>query len=62
MEKLSRWEREVFLLKYLDQLTIREISQILNKSESAVKTHLYRAIGKFKKCPEFIQMLQGDIR
>ena len=62
MEKLSRWEREVFLLKYLDQLTIREISQVLNKSESAVKTHLYRAIGKFKKTPEFIQLLQGEIR
>lgn len=62
MKKLSRWEREVFLLKYLDQLTIREISQVLNKSESAVKTHLYRAIEKFKKSPESIQMLQGEVQ
>ena len=27
MEKLSRWEREVFLLRFLDQLTIKEIAQ-----------------------------------
>ena len=62
MKKLSRWEREVFLLKYLDQLTIREISQVLKKSESTVKTHLYRAIEKFKKSPESIQMLEGEVQ
>jgi len=62
MKKLSRWEREVFLLKYLDQLTIREISQVLNKSESAVKTHLYRGVEKFKKSPESIQMLEGEVQ
>ena len=62
MKKLSRWEREVFLLKYLDQLTIREISQVLNKSESTVKTHLYRWVEKFKKSQESIQMLQGEVQ
>lgn len=61
-EKLSRWEREVFLLRFLDQLTIREIAQTLHKSESAIKTHLYRAIKKFKEKPELTRLLSGEIR
>ena len=62
MEKLSRWEREVFLLRFLDQLTIREIAQTLSKSESAIKTHLYRAIKKFKEKPELTRLLSGEIQ
>ncbi|MBW2192977.1 MAG: RNA polymerase sigma factor, partial [Deltaproteobacteria bacterium] len=41
LKKLSRMEREVFLLRFMDHLTIKEISQVLRRSESAVKTHLY---------------------
>ena len=62
MDKLSRWEREVFLLRFPDQLGIREIAQILRKSESAVKTHLYRAIEKFRESPELVQLLQREIQ
>ena len=57
--KLGRWEREVFLLRFLDQLGIREIAQVLHKSESAVKTHLYRALGKFKGNPEIVRLLEA---
>ncbi len=46
---LSPKEREVFLLRFFDQLSLKEISQTLQKSESTVKTHLYRALSKFKK-------------
>ncbi len=58
--QLSRWEREVFFLRFLDELSLREIAQVLKKSESAVKTHLYRALEKFKKSRELIGLLQGD--
>ena len=61
-DKLSRWEREVFLLRFLDDLTIREIAQALSKSESAVKTHLYRAIKKFKANNELTRLLIGEIQ
>lgn len=57
--KLGRWEREVFLLRFLDQLGIREIAQVLHKSESAVKTHLYRALRKFKGNPEIVCLLEA---
>jgi len=59
--KLSKMEREVFMLRFLDNLNIDEIAQILKKSESTVKTHLYRALAKFKKEKGLRQFLQEDL-
>lgn len=58
--KLSRWEREVFHLRFLDQLGIKEIAMVLSKSESTIKTHLYRALHKFRETPELNSVLQGE--
>ena len=49
--KMSAGEKEVFLLRFVDQLGIAEIAQVLNKGESTVKTQLYRAIAKFRAHP-----------
>ncbi len=59
-KKLSKMEREVFMLRFLDDLNIYEIAQILKKSESTVKTHLYRALTKFKKEKALRHFLQED--
>jgi len=48
LNRLSYLEKEVFLLRFLDQLGINEISVALDKNESTVKTHLYRALKKLK--------------
>ena len=48
MSGLSRMEREVFYLRFFDQLSIKEITAAMHKNESTVKTHLYRALGKVK--------------
>lgn len=48
LSELSRMEREVFLLRFFDQLSIKEVSAALKKNESTVKTHLYRALRKIK--------------
>jgi RNA polymerase sigma-70 factor (ECF subfamily) len=61
-KKLSKMEREVFLLRFMDDLNIVEIAQILKKSESTVKTHLYRALAKFKKEKGLRQFLQEDLK
>lgn len=53
MQQLSKMEREVFMLRFLDDLGINEIAAVLHKSESTVKTHLYRALGKFKNDAAF---------
>lgn len=56
----SQLEREVFFLRFLDNLSIKEIAQALSKSESAIKTHLYRALKKFKDNSDLIQLLRGE--
>jgi len=58
LNMLSRMEREVFLLRFLDLLSIKEISTILKKNESTVKTHLYRALVKFRKSDSTHQLLK----
>jgi len=59
-ESLSRWEREVFILRFLDQLEIKEIVQILKKNENTVKTHLYRAVKKLRWNSELHDLLRGE--
>jgi len=58
LDKLSKMEREVFILRFLDHLSIKEVSQVMKKSESTIKTHLHRALGKFRQEPSFMQFLQ----
>jgi len=62
LKKLPPMESEVFLLRFFDHLTIREIAGVLKKNESTVKTHLYRALAKFKKEPAMRQLLNEIIR
>ncbi len=62
LDILSKMEREIFLLRFFDQFTITEISQFLEKSESTVKTHLYRALVKFKKASSILQQLREQDR
>jgi RNA polymerase sigma-70 factor (ECF subfamily) len=61
IKTLSKQEREVFTLRFLDNLCIREIAEVLKKSESTVKTHLYRAVKKFKSNHELHHLLRGGI-
>ena len=57
LKKLPNMEREVFLLRFFDHLSIKEIAGVLKKNESTVKTHLYRALAKFKKEPAMRRLL-----
>ncbi len=61
LKKLSHMEKEVFLLRFMDHLSIREITGVLKKSESTVKTHLYRALKKFKDEQSLLKLLKEDI-
>ncbi len=61
LERLSQMEQEVFLLRFFDDLGIREISEVINKSQSTVKTHLYRALKKFKDDESFRDFLREAV-
>ena len=58
--RLSPMEREVFALRFVDHLSIREISEALDRSESAVKTHLYRSLKKFREDAGFLELVEGQ--
>jgi RNA polymerase sigma-70 factor (ECF subfamily) len=62
LDKLPRMEKEVFILRFMDHLSIKEISLVLKKHESTVKTHLYRALEKFRACREILQLLEEETR
>ena len=60
LTRLTTMEKEVFLLRFFDQLTINEMSATLHKSESTIKTHLYRALRKLKAMAgELEELLEG---
>jgi RNA polymerase sigma-70 factor (ECF subfamily) len=61
LDRLSQMEREVFLLRFIDDLGIREISEVISKSQSTVKTHLYRALKKFKDDESFRDFLREAV-
>jgi RNA polymerase sigma-70 factor (ECF subfamily) len=58
LKKLSSMEKEVFMLRFFDHLSIHEIAGVLKKSESTIKTHLYRALAKFKSEDKLRRMFQ----
>jgi len=60
LSRLSRMEKDVFMLRFIDQLQINEIATALKKAESTIKTHLYRALSKFKKDRAFQKFLKGE--
>jgi RNA polymerase sigma-70 factor, ECF subfamily len=44
IEKLSKMQREVFLLRFVEEMELREIAEVMLMKESTVKSHLYRAL------------------
>jgi RNA polymerase sigma-70 factor (ECF subfamily) len=46
--RLSPRQRIVFDLRYNDHLSIKEIAELMNCSENAVKTHLSRSVRKLR--------------
>ncbi len=40
--QLPSMRKKVFLLRYVQELTIKDIATFINRSEGTVKTHLYK--------------------
>ena len=49
LQVLPSGDRAILLMKYQDEMSIREIGQLLEKSESAIKMKIKRAKQKFRK-------------
>lgn len=57
LQELPMLQRSVVILRHLEGLSTREVSEILQCSEGTVKTHLFRGL---KKLREKLQCLQED--
>ena len=49
MEKVNDHDKMILLMKYQDNMSIRDIQEVFDISESAVKMRINRAKGKIKK-------------
>ena len=49
LQNISKEERELILLKYVQNLTVLEISEILKISENTIKVRIFRTIRKMRK-------------
>lgn len=60
LDRLPRMEREVLLLRFFEGLEMREICMALGKSDSTIKTHLYRGLRKFQADDSLRELLTGE--
>ena len=49
IKKLDIYNREVLLLRYVDELSNGEIAEVLNKNEGAIRTQISRALKILKE-------------
>ncbi len=48
VDKLSKMQREVFLLRFVEEMDLLEIAAVMGMKESTVKSHLYRALNSVR--------------
>jgi RNA polymerase sigma-70 factor (ECF subfamily) len=55
LHELPTMQRAVVILRHLDGLSTREVSEILGCSEGTVKTHLFRGLKRLKTLLAFVR-------
>ena len=55
LHELPTLQRAVVMLRHMNGLSTREVSQILHCSEGTVKTHLFRGLEKMRQKLEFLR-------
>jgi RNA polymerase sigma-70 factor (ECF subfamily) len=55
LHELPTMQRAVVILRHLDGLSTKQVSEILNCSEGTVKTHLFRGLKRLKSSLAFVQ-------
>ncbi len=49
LDEIDSMDRSILMMKYMDNMSMKEIGAIINKSESATKMNIMRAKQRFKK-------------
>jgi RNA polymerase sigma-70 factor (ECF subfamily) len=61
LDKISPEHKEVILLKYMEEMKIEDISEILKIPEGTVKTRLHHAINNMRKIMKEMNLLPGSV-
>ena len=59
IDRLPRAERQVLLLSAIDELDTRELAQVLNKSESAIRALIFRARTRLRERLQQARPMKG---
>ena len=62
MDRLSSREREVFSLRFIQDMDLADIAAVLGVNSGTVKTHLHRAVTKFRGDEKLTQLLKEQGR
>ena len=49
IERLSPLEKSVFVLRHYNELSIREVAEVLDRAEGTIKNTLFRALAKMRR-------------
>jgi RNA polymerase sigma-70 factor (ECF subfamily) len=60
--RLTRRQREAFILVHLEGFTVRESAELLGKPTGTVKSHLHRALRKLRAELADLQDVDGGCR
>jgi RNA polymerase sigma-70 factor (ECF subfamily) len=55
IEKLPERQRSVIVLRYYEDMSIKEIAAVIGCTEGTVKTHLFRATGKLRGLLDYMR-------
>ena len=63
LERLSRRQREAFVLVHMEGFTLRETAELLGRAEGTVKSHLHRALRTLREELEDVNTFsEGGLR
>lgn len=48
LSQLSTFDRQIVILRYFEELSFREISQVVNKREGAIRVRVHRILGQLR--------------
>ena len=57
LDKLPSQQRTVFVLRFYQDMTLKEIGKVMKLSEGTVKSHLFRTIRKLR---EYLKFYEAD--
>ena len=57
LERLPAQQKSVFILRFYQDMPLKEIGKVLKLSEGTVKSHLFRTVRKLR---EYLKMYEAD--